>query len=98
MTVPAQESAMIAAAERSWIARTGQRWKFAIFVILIVAAFAVLIGVVECDTLFAACSGRRVLSLLTLFVVLAAAAFGWLLASLRCPQCGRSVSVWVLKN
>src|SRR5512142_2342562 len=98
MTRLVRESAMIGEPERSWIASTGQRWRLAVFATLILAAFAVLIGMVECDKLFVTCSGRRVLFLLTLLAGLTAAAFGWFVASLRCPHCGHSVGTWILRN
>jgi hypothetical protein len=78
----------------SWLHRTGQRWKYMVFCVLVLVAmifFAAM--VVDINT---SEDPRMLYGLVA--AAAGAAAIGWLGTSIRCPRCRGRVAWWIVTH
>jgi hypothetical protein len=79
---------------QSWLKTTGQYWKYLVFCVLILTAGSLFVlFVVHINTDDDSLGWYASTS-----IAAAAAAFSWLIASIRCPRCHRSVAWWILTH
>jgi hypothetical protein len=91
--VPDQPAAMPIGSSRdssTWLSATSQRWKIAIFGVLMAISGALLVTLVLAENDVALASRFSIVKLGLGQVAFAMLAFTWLLRSVRCPVCRRS--------